>query len=444
MELKINANSPILQATGDKYHQTNNFTKKSKSIFSFENFKKHQTEFTIAGGIATAGIIGLSIICKKNLSNLFNKSLKFKNLEDARAFSKTKIIKGLKKKKPYEQLVIIDKNSNTIVAQVKGEKDFVQTDAFKVINPSGKFSIEHGHPTCCIIDGKPAAMPVSFEDYLTTMGKGAEDLIAYDANGKFSMLTRKPNFKGLSTVEIKYYSYLHHQIYEDVYLKKMLEHLPKEFHSVTSGRELGNIYHRLKQNGNLTKGLESKFLQAFNETKSECPELLYRIDRFWKTHADDLGVIYKSNYDYLKARPETYADFIDSLDFNRLFKLFEHMASGNKKVLEDAFLKNDFDTIRKICAQSIPTATTTRKLSKNDFVKYMSDKLTHSDKFNTKNLNDDEVRSLAKLFGTSEDQIRNMDKVEFRRLCIQTHPDRNPNDKMAHQMFIILNKIYNG
>ena len=59
---------------------------------------------------------------------------------------------------------------------------------------------------------------------------------------------------------------------------------------------------------------------------------------------------------------------------------------------------------------------------------------------------------VSKIFGVSgneeeivtEEQIRKMDKKEYRRLCIQTHPDRNPNDSMAQQIFVILNKIFQG
>ena len=74
----------------------------------------------------------------------------------------------------------------------------------------------------------------------------------------------------------------------------------------------------------------------------------------------------------------------------------------------------------------------------------MDDKLTHTSDFDVSQLKDSEVRNLAKLFGTTEEQIRNMSKKEYRRLCIQTHPDRNPNDNMSNQVFRILNKIFLG
>ena len=30
-----------------------------------------------------------------------------------------------------------------------------------------------------------------------------------------------------------------------------------------------------------------------------------KFDKFWRTYADDLGVIYESNYDYLKFKPSS-------------------------------------------------------------------------------------------------------------------------------------------
>ena len=85
------------------------------SVFSFDNIKNYKEEITIVGGIATVGLIGLSLIGKKNISYFLNQRIKFKNLEQAREFGKTKIINALKKNEPYEQLIIIDKKTSSIV-----------------------------------------------------------------------------------------------------------------------------------------------------------------------------------------------------------------------------------------------------------------------------------------------------------------------------------------
>ena len=145
------------------------------------------------------------------------------------------------------------------------------------------------------------------------------------------------------------------QIYDDVYLRKMLEHLPEEFHHVTSGKELSEIYRRLKRNGQLTKELDIKFQQAFDELNKECPELLYGIDKFWRTHADDLGVIYESNYEYLKLKSNSppkvsFEQARTQLDLLlKLSKLqnLSNLSNENKRILKEAISKNDFKTIEK-------------------------------------------------------------------------------------------------
>lgn len=91
------------------------------SIFNFDNIKEYKEELALVGSIATVGLIGLSIIGRKNISYFLNQRIKFKNLEEARKFGKTKIINALKKNEPYEQLIIIDKKTNSIVAQAKGK-----------------------------------------------------------------------------------------------------------------------------------------------------------------------------------------------------------------------------------------------------------------------------------------------------------------------------------
>ena len=450
MGLEIDTNNSITQVKYDKQTVTNSGSENPISVFSFDNLKKYQDEFTIAGSIAAVGLIGLSIVSRKNLSYLLNKSVKFKNLEQAREFGKAKIIKALNKKNPCEQMIIIDKKTNTIVAQAKGKKDYIHTDAFNAIKPKGSYSVEHGHPTSCSINGKPASAPLSFDDYRSSIwGHGAEDVIAYDVNGKFSMLSKKPNFRKLSYKEIEYYDELYFKIYDDVYIKKMLEHLPKEFQFITSGEQLGEIYRTLKKNGKITKELDNKFQQAFQELEKEHPEYLYKIDKFWRTHADELGVVYKSNYEYLKTRPtDNFSDFIDSLSLDMLLKLCHNLSGENRRIIAEAFMKKDYETIKRFCSQSIKTSSTTSiltgEVTRERFVKYMSDKLANVDKIDVNTLKASEVRNLARLFKISEEQVRHMDKKEFRRLCIQTHPDRNPNDNMANQIFIILNKIFQG
>ena len=163
---------------------------------------------------------------------------------------------------------------------------------------------------------------------------------------------------------------------------------------------------------------------------------------------------------------DKYSDFLQlifedqSLSLDTLIKIFKNLSNENKNALKEAYLRKDFETMEKIIGekfnpreidfiregakQEFKTTSSTGKITRNDFIRYMDDKLTHTSDFDVSQLKDSEVRNLAKLFGTTEEQIRNMSKKEYRRLCIQTHPDRNPNDNMSNQVFRILNKIFLG
>ena len=191
---------------------------------------------------------------------------------------------------------------------------------------------------------------------------------------------------------------------------------------------------------------------------------------FWKRRDKELD---KNSPDYYekinkvtKFINDKFSDFMkvlmedEAIDFNFIVEIAEHLNKENKNALKKAFIERDFATIEEICGERLfsksldptkeklkfefKTTSSNGKITRNDFIRYMDDKLTHTENFDVATLKDSEVRNLAKLLGTTEEQIRNMDKREYRRLCIKTHPDRNPNDNLANQVFRILNRIYQG
>ena len=78
--------------------------------------------------------------------------------------------------------------------------------------------------------------------------------------------------------------------------------------------------------------------------------------------------------------------------------------------------------------------------TKEQFISHIQGKVERKG-FRKADLKDSEVRNLAKLLGTTEEQIRNMDKQEYRRLSIQFHPDTAGKGK--EDIFCILNSLYN-
>ena len=149
-----------------------------------------------------------------------------------------------------------------------------------------------------------------------------------------------------------------------------------------------------------------------------------------------------------------------SFDNEMVVQILQKMTIDNVKTFKKAIIDKDFVTLEKLCGKKFSqkdidiarekmkiefkTTSTTGRITRADFIRYIDDKFIHMDKIDANNLKDSEIRNLAKLLGTTEEQIKNMDKREYRRLCLKTHPDKNPNDSMANEVFRILNKIFLG
>lgn len=220
-------------------------------------------------------------------------------------------------------------------------------------------------------------------------------------------------------------------------------------------KDYNAVYSIHSGNTRLFETLEARYAAMKRLSKATAQEEKLRLESYLSCgNRLENPVINDSNSKVLKLLFEN-----SEYDLNLIDKIFKHINKENADILAKALKDKDFATIEKICGEKLNpkdidvirksikfdfNSISTGNITRNDFIRYMSDKLTHTDKFNVNMLKDSEVHNLAKLFKTTEEQIRNMDKKEYRRLCIQTHPDRNPNDSMAHQIFIILNRIFLG
>ncbi len=87
MGLKVDTKEVTTVIKNDTKSVTTKGTDNSVSIFNFDNIKEHKEELAIASGIATAGLIGLSLLTRKRLP----KHMDFKpaeTVEEAIKFSK--------------------------------------------------------------------------------------------------------------------------------------------------------------------------------------------------------------------------------------------------------------------------------------------------------------------------------------------------------------------
>ena len=224
----------------------------------------------------------------------------FPGLKQARAYGKERAIKAIEGDNPYEHMVVIDKNTNKVTGEYKGNENNVNISLFESSRFPHNSSIEHGHRVICNINGKPATTPVSWPDYTFLSAKG-EDIIAFDINGRFSMLAKNPNFKPLTVEQLKEYEYLHrcYMYPEEKYLPEILKYLPKEFQEIKSYKELKEKVQKLTELGDLTLDIKQNLREASKKLNIIGEEQLRGIDQFWKDYADELGVIYKTNYEWL-------------------------------------------------------------------------------------------------------------------------------------------------
>ena len=77
MGLEINTNNLITQAKSEQKAATKISNDNPISIFSLDNLKEHKTELTIAGGIATVGLVGLSLLTRKKIPMTSTKPFSF-------------------------------------------------------------------------------------------------------------------------------------------------------------------------------------------------------------------------------------------------------------------------------------------------------------------------------------------------------------------------------
>ena len=222
----------------------------------------------------------------------------FKGLKQVRKYAKDNSIDALKSENPFEHLVIIDKDTKRIVTEIDGK----QSVSTKGLSIPDNASMVHGHPTLKTMQGTSVATPISFNDF-GVLNKNGSDIIAFNTAGEFSMLAKKPNFKPLSKEQFYYYGQIHstYIVYENNLIPRIASKLPLIFQDCKSRQEIKLIMKELE-----TKfGLNRKQIQ---QIKAKCMQVVKDniglgevkgIHNFWQDYADELGVIYKTNYSYL-------------------------------------------------------------------------------------------------------------------------------------------------
>lgn len=234
----------------------------------------------------------------------------FTSLKGARKYAKERAVCALHSDEPYEHLVIIDKKSHKIFGEYKGD-EFQVSAGFDQLHFPKSCSVIHGHPASYKCGDKSLSTPISFDDF-GHMFRHCDDIIAFNKNGEFSLLMKTPKFKAIDKKQMALYEAEHvFYMYPEI-LGALTDRLPKEFHGITTIKQLAAKIKELKSTGKYSaEELQSKYKTVAQELQQEIQKIesenefdigyeqIKGIHRFWQDYADELGVVYKTNYSYL-------------------------------------------------------------------------------------------------------------------------------------------------
>ena len=182
----------------------------------------------------------------------------FKSLKGARKYAKDRAVSALHSEEPYEHLVIIDKKSHKIFGEYRGDEHQVSA-GFDQLRFPKSCSVIHGHPASHKCGDKTLSTPISFDDF-GYMYRHCDDIIAYNKNGEFSLLMKTPKFKPIDKKQMALYEAEHvFYMYPEI-LGALTDRLPKEFHGITTIKQLAAKIKELKSTGKYSvEELQSKY-----------------------------------------------------------------------------------------------------------------------------------------------------------------------------------------
>lgn len=223
----------------------------------------------------------------------------FKGLKQARQYAKERCMPhAFETENPQEYLVVIDKKTNKVAGEFEGDRHSVTLPlSFKTPK---RASYVHPHPINTT-DGSNASTPVSWHDFVQLNKTEAEDIIAFNEKGEFSLLMKKPNFKKLSDEQIEELEISHRKYImpEKEFISAIIPKLPKEFHGITTYKQLKAKVQELKNLGLYSDEFRQKCREVEASFRKIGMDEIRAVHQFWLDFGNKLGVIYRTNYSYL-------------------------------------------------------------------------------------------------------------------------------------------------
>lgn len=107
----------------------------------------------------------------------------FESTKDLFTYARKRCVDALHSDKPYEHTVLVDTKQNKVIAEILGDTNSCSLDCIENLQFNKDYSIlMHGHPS---------GTPISTADVSAVLNTPVNQVIAFDKDGKFSLVSKK-------------------------------------------------------------------------------------------------------------------------------------------------------------------------------------------------------------------------------------------------------------
>ena len=107
----------------------------------------------------------------------------FESTKDLFTYARKRCVEALHSDKPYEHTVLVDTKQNKVIAEILGDTNSCSLDCIENLQFNKDYSIlMHGHPS---------GTPISTADVSAVLNTPVNQVIAFDKDGKFSLVSKK-------------------------------------------------------------------------------------------------------------------------------------------------------------------------------------------------------------------------------------------------------------
>lgn len=121
----------------------------------------------------------------------------FTSTKDMFTYARKRCVDAINSDKPYEHTVLVDTKQNKVLAEFVGDANHCSL--------SGIEKMQLDKDNTILLHGHPSGTPISTPDVATMLNLPIGQVVAFDKNGKFSLVAKKIDRKNEITKEFKDY-----------------------------------------------------------------------------------------------------------------------------------------------------------------------------------------------------------------------------------------------